>query len=68
MTDPAPTHCEECGRPGRVAIDLFPYVIEHTPPRYRWMHQPCANPQAAAKESPARPQESPPAGTQTALF
>lgn len=40
-----PDTCEKCGKPGAIAQDLFPYLVEVGPPAvHRWMHPACAAP------------------------
>lgn len=65
MADRRPNGCEECGRPGVIAQDLFPYLVEYKPEViHRWMHQPCAEvfrvrtAAAAADRGPALPASS----------
>jgi hypothetical protein len=41
----APRHdirCEECELMGLISGDIFPYLVNDTPPVHRWMHAGCA--------------------------
>lgn len=48
---PPPTVCEACGKPGRIAHDLFPYLIEYAPQViHRWLHSGCAKPAGSPEQ------------------